>query len=296
QAGAHVDASYYCPYHPEGTVPEYRIDHEWRKPRPGMLKAAAEDFNLDLSQSWMIGDMMRDIAAGAAVGCRTILLSDPEKPLPADKDSLSVTPNFVVRTLADAARIIVREGNIPVRDPAPAPLSTTPTAGVPTVAAGEVPRHVEPPVTQPPPPAATATIDSTLVAAAVAEAVSSAVKEHLAKAPTPAASPPPATVLAQESHKPLLEEMLQQLRQFNRRQDLHGFSLSLLFASTLQVLVLLFLAVAAWDALIAVQITYKDHTWWYDKTTDQLFALAWLMAALVVQGMVLALYVRHRNK
>src|SRR3954468_15903044 len=57
QAGAYIDASYYCPYHPEGVVPAYRADHEWRKPKPGMIKQAAADFGLDLSQSWMIGDM-----------------------------------------------------------------------------------------------------------------------------------------------------------------------------------------------------------------------------------------------
>src|SRR5688572_20333139 len=49
QAAAHIDASYYCPYHPEAVIPEYKIDHDWRKPKPGMLYQAAADFNLDLS-------------------------------------------------------------------------------------------------------------------------------------------------------------------------------------------------------------------------------------------------------
>jgi len=68
-AGATIDASYYCPYHPEAVIQEYRADHEWRKPKPGMLKQAATDFHLDLAPSWMIGDQHRDISAGAAAGC-----------------------------------------------------------------------------------------------------------------------------------------------------------------------------------------------------------------------------------
>ena len=67
-------AFYHCPYHPEGTVPEYTREHHWRKPAPGMLLAAAEELQLDLEGSWMVGDQPRDIQAGTAAGCRTILL------------------------------------------------------------------------------------------------------------------------------------------------------------------------------------------------------------------------------
>lgn len=76
--GAYVDAIYYCPHHPhkgyEGEVPELKIDCDCRKPKPGMLLKAAEDFNIDLSQSWMIGDGENDIKAGKAAGCRTALI------------------------------------------------------------------------------------------------------------------------------------------------------------------------------------------------------------------------------
>ena len=76
--GAYLDAIYYCPHHPhkgyEGEVPELKIDCDCRKPKPGMLLKAAEDFNIDLSQSWMIGDGENDIKAGKAAGCRTALI------------------------------------------------------------------------------------------------------------------------------------------------------------------------------------------------------------------------------
>lgn len=76
--GAYLDAIYYCPHHPhkgyEGEVPELKIDCECRKPKPGMLLKAAEDFNIDLDNSWMIGDGENDIKAGKAAECRTALI------------------------------------------------------------------------------------------------------------------------------------------------------------------------------------------------------------------------------
>lgn len=66
--GAYLDAIYYCPHHPhkgyDGERPELKIDCDCRKPKPGMLLKAASDFNIDLSQSWMVGDGENDIKAG----------------------------------------------------------------------------------------------------------------------------------------------------------------------------------------------------------------------------------------
>ena len=76
--GAYLDAIYYCPHHPHrgypGEVEALKIDCECRKPKPGMLFTAAEDFNIDLSQSWMIGDGESDVKAGKAAGCKTALI------------------------------------------------------------------------------------------------------------------------------------------------------------------------------------------------------------------------------
>ena len=74
--GAYVDAIYTCPHHPdkgfEGERPEYKIDCDCRKPKPGLLLQAAKDFNIDLSQSIMIGDSDRDVEAGEAAGCKSV--------------------------------------------------------------------------------------------------------------------------------------------------------------------------------------------------------------------------------
>ena len=76
--GAYIDAIYFCPHHPHkgyaGEVPELKIDCDCRKPKPGMLLKAAQDFNIDLSQSWMIGDGENDVKAGQAAGCKTALI------------------------------------------------------------------------------------------------------------------------------------------------------------------------------------------------------------------------------
>ena len=76
--GAYLDAIYFCPHHPhkgyEGERPELKFDCDCRKPKPGMLMNAAHDFNIDLSQSWMIGDGEIDIKAGQNAGCKTALI------------------------------------------------------------------------------------------------------------------------------------------------------------------------------------------------------------------------------
>ena len=65
---------YYCPHHPKATLPAYRLDCLCRKPKPGLLLRAATDLGLDPAAGFMVGDRMSDIAAGAAAGCRTILV------------------------------------------------------------------------------------------------------------------------------------------------------------------------------------------------------------------------------
>lgn len=82
EGGAYLDGVYYCPHHPhrgfEGEVIELKIECDCRKPKPGMLLKAAKDFNIDISQSWMIGDSENDVAAGKAAGCRAILIGEEE--------------------------------------------------------------------------------------------------------------------------------------------------------------------------------------------------------------------------
>ncbi|MSR29317.1 MAG: HAD-IIIA family hydrolase [Phycisphaerales bacterium] len=95
-----------CPFHPDGTVAEYRREHPWRKPAPGMLIAAAADLAIDLSHSWMVGDQERDIEAGRAAGCRTILVH-PDAATRGDAKSASGA-DFVECDLLHASHRIMR--------------------------------------------------------------------------------------------------------------------------------------------------------------------------------------------
>ena len=78
--GAYLDGIYFCPHHPhkgyEGEIPELKFECECRKPKAGMLLKAAEELNIDLSRSWMVGDGENDILAGKAAGCRTALIGE----------------------------------------------------------------------------------------------------------------------------------------------------------------------------------------------------------------------------
>jgi len=103
-----IDASYFCPFHPEAPLPKYRQSHDWRKPNCGMLKQAALDLSLDLAQSWMIGDQLRDVSAGKKAGCRTILLKDPALQAALDDPKIKDQPDFVAITLLEAVAIVER--------------------------------------------------------------------------------------------------------------------------------------------------------------------------------------------
>jgi D-glycero-D-manno-heptose 1,7-bisphosphate phosphatase len=72
--GARVDAFYYCPHHPDATVASYRQACDCRKPQPGMFHRAAADHDLDLRQSFVIGDRAHDVAAGVSAGAHGVLV------------------------------------------------------------------------------------------------------------------------------------------------------------------------------------------------------------------------------
>jgi D-glycero-D-manno-heptose 1,7-bisphosphate phosphatase len=97
--GLGITRLFYCPYHPEAELEHYRAHHLWRKPSPGMLLAAAEELDLDLPHSILIGDQWTDIAAARAAGVQTaVLVGTPrgEKPLDTAAD-------VEIATVAEAA-------------------------------------------------------------------------------------------------------------------------------------------------------------------------------------------------
>jgi histidinol-phosphate phosphatase family protein len=92
---AFVDAIYYCPHHPDagfpGEVPHLKVPCACRKPNPGMILQAAQEWNIDLSRSWMIGDREKDLIAGKRSGCTTVhLCSDGSTSVWADHSASSL--------------------------------------------------------------------------------------------------------------------------------------------------------------------------------------------------------------
>jgi D-glycero-D-manno-heptose 1,7-bisphosphate phosphatase len=104
ESEAHIDDALYCPHlgGSEAVVKEFRIQCDCRKPQPGLLLRAATRHNLDLTRSWMIGDADRDVQAGRAAQCRTVLLDDGA---PA-KDGHAA--DHVVTSLLEAVEIVER--------------------------------------------------------------------------------------------------------------------------------------------------------------------------------------------
>jgi histidinol-phosphate phosphatase family protein len=76
EEGVPLDGFYWCPHHPEGTVAEYAVACDCRKPAPGLLLRAAREQGIDLARSWFVGDILHDVEAGRAAGCTTVLLDN----------------------------------------------------------------------------------------------------------------------------------------------------------------------------------------------------------------------------
>ena len=106
EKGAYLDQIYYCPYHPDGVVPKYRKESDWRKPNPGMLLAAADEMGIDLSQSWSIGDSSRDVEAGLRAGCKTILISRYSRKKSSYGDPNDPKPDYKSVNMKEAVNII----------------------------------------------------------------------------------------------------------------------------------------------------------------------------------------------
>jgi histidinol-phosphate phosphatase family protein len=106
QEGAYLNGIYYCPHHPDGGFPGenklYKVDCHCRKPKPGMLLDAAKEFNINLKESWLVGDSDRDIKAGKAAGVTTIAVRTG-----LSTHTTSVKPDYWFENLTEAVSFII---------------------------------------------------------------------------------------------------------------------------------------------------------------------------------------------
>jgi D-glycero-D-manno-heptose 1,7-bisphosphate phosphatase len=103
--GITLGGIYYCPHRDDGIVEPYAVPCHCRKPQPGLLLRAGRELEIDLSQSWMVGDILHDVEAGCWAGCRTVLVNNGHETewrlTPARR------PDFLTATVLAAAELIV---------------------------------------------------------------------------------------------------------------------------------------------------------------------------------------------
>jgi D-glycero-D-manno-heptose 1,7-bisphosphate phosphatase len=110
-----LDAEYYCLHHPDALVHKYKLDCDCRKPKPGLLFRAAKELDLDLRNSFFVGDALVDVKAGRIAGCRTILLGHPTTFLSKMIEREDARPDFMLPSLKqvpDLLRSLKSEGAV----------------------------------------------------------------------------------------------------------------------------------------------------------------------------------------
>jgi D-glycero-D-manno-heptose 1,7-bisphosphate phosphatase len=105
EKGVVLNGFYYCPHYPDSSIKEYSVECDCRKPQPGMLLKAALDFNIDLTRSWMIGDILNDVEAGKKAGCKTVLIDNGNTVVHLDNPIR--IPDYKAKNIEEAAAQIL---------------------------------------------------------------------------------------------------------------------------------------------------------------------------------------------
>jgi D-glycero-D-manno-heptose 1,7-bisphosphate phosphatase len=104
--GIVLSGFYYCPHHPLAFIEKYASDCECHKPKPGLLLQAAHELTIDLTSSWMIGDILNDVEAGKSAGCKSILIENGNET--EWKLNEKRKPDYIAANLPDAAGFILK--------------------------------------------------------------------------------------------------------------------------------------------------------------------------------------------
>ena len=107
--GVSIDGLYYCPHHADGVIKKYAVGCNCRKPAPGMILRAARDLGIELTGSWMVGDIADDVEAGHRAGCSTILLDPTGEERRKSENSFlkERIPDYCAADLRETAGIIL---------------------------------------------------------------------------------------------------------------------------------------------------------------------------------------------
>ncbi len=308
EKNAFLDGIYYCPFHPEGVVPKYRKESDWRKPNPGMLRKAAEEMDLDLSQSWCVGSGSRDVQAGRRAGCKTILIDKPshQKPLASVLSAGAVVPDYRAVNIKEAVNIIkkyLRSFARPQAQAVPAaqavvasqadeeaaevaelpsqieqaePEIQEPEVQEPQVQLAEPEPELEPPAAEPEiPPAEEAKPQRAEPQARPRQAEPKTRRIEFEAQPTEQQAP-------DETPRELLNSILAQLKTMQREEMFGEFSVMRLVAGVVQIIVFFCLLVTVWLLMSPER-----------QASSVSIALGF---AIVFQLMALTFYVMHGRK
>jgi D-glycero-D-manno-heptose 1,7-bisphosphate phosphatase len=105
--GAHLDAYYYCPHHPDGAIPEYARGCDCRKPGRALVDRAVEAFNIDLGRSFAVGDRWFDVGLARTVGAKGVLVRTGYGAREEERPPLGLAADAVVNNLVEAASWIL---------------------------------------------------------------------------------------------------------------------------------------------------------------------------------------------
>ncbi|MGC9454923.1 MAG: HAD-IIIA family hydrolase [Phycisphaerae bacterium] len=270
ERGASVDAIYFCPYLPDAPIDKYAVDSDLRKPKPGMLLKAAEEMDLDLHNSWAIGDSPRDVEAGRRAGCRTVRIRNPRRSGSTEGHEDPILADFTVRNLVDAARIVLREGD---REPPEQPVEHTveqTASNQPAPAGTDEPQTPQPPAQKAPNEPAPRPAEHETFSGQSKPAD----EEWSPRTGSQAAD------VSTMTDSAVRREILRHVRQFVRSREAEEFSLSKLFAGILQVLVFMPLLLCVWKMLGG------------EEEFTQ--AAVWALLAILLQVMALTFFMMHR--
>ena len=287
KGGAHIDKFYYCPYHPEGVIPKYRMESDMRKPAAGMFFLASEEMGIDCSRSWMVGNSYRDVTAGRRAGCGAILIKSSLKP--AMKKLGDPEPDKIAINMKEVVNIIKMYdwGTAGARDlqpPPPEPVQEVEQIQPKPVQ--EVPAPEPEPIIEPD-QREYETDEPVIENWPNAEKI---VEHQTAAVPTEELSPPaPAPAVKTtgqttniEKTNAMLEDVVKYLKRVDRENMFEDYSVVKIAALVVQFLVLVCLAMSLWFLM--------------DSASGQEPVQTSLGYAAVLQLMAIAFYMMHGRK
>ena len=269
EKNAYLDGIYYCPYHPDGVVKKYRQESELRKPNPGMLLKAAEEMDLDLDESWCVGNSASDIEAGLRAGCKTILIDIPSRQLQLKPGE--PRPDYKAINMKEVVNIVKKYHRSQIE-------RATEIQQEPIEEAEQIEQEVEqvPETTEPITQAEEQTLE------AEEEPVISTEVEQLEPTLQEVQAEPAEPEITGEGTEQLLKNINKQLKKMQRTDMFGEFSIMRLIAGIIQIIVLFCLLISVWFVISP------------DRQDSSVFIA--LGFGMVLQLMSLTFYIMHGRK